>query len=175
MKKILRYVLLTLGVALVAVQFFPVERSNPPVEQDLGAPPEVDAILRRSCYDCHSNETVWPWYSKIAPVSWLVVHDVEEGREEMNFSIWNRYSAKRRAKKVEEIWEEVEEDEMPLRLYTLAHPRTRLSSEEKLLLESWTKTAEKGLASDLQESSNVGMAHEGEDDSDSGHRRGPDH
>src|SRR5450759_484008 len=75
-------------VALGAIQLIPVDRTNPPVQKEMPAPPDVQAILRRSCYDCHSNETVWLWYSKVAPISWLVSRDVRQGRRELNFSDW---------------------------------------------------------------------------------------
>jgi Haem-binding domain len=66
--------------ALVAIQFVPVTTANPPVESDIPTSPEVKTVLRRACYDCHSHETVWPWYSQIAPISWIIARDVHEGR-----------------------------------------------------------------------------------------------
>ena len=80
-KRILRIGGLALIVCLVAAQFVPVDRTNPPVGQEIVAPAEVMTVLERACYDCHSNETVWPAYSRVAPVSWLVARDVQEGRE----------------------------------------------------------------------------------------------
>ncbi len=74
----------------MAIQLVPVNRSNPTVEADLEAPEAVTAVLRTACYDCHSNETHWPWYSYVAPVSWLVAHDVEEARSEFSFSHWEQ-------------------------------------------------------------------------------------
>jgi hypothetical protein len=75
--------LLALGIL---IQLIPIRRDNPPATGSVAAPPEVMSILRRSCYDCHSNETIWPWYSRVAPVSWLVARDVHEGRRHVNFS-----------------------------------------------------------------------------------------
>ena len=80
MKKLQKYAVLALAAVFVAIQLVPVHRDNPPVASDLDAPADVKSILRRACYDCHSNETRWPWYAYVAPVSWLVAHDVEEGR-----------------------------------------------------------------------------------------------
>src|SRR5262245_24374433 len=74
--------------AMVAAQFVPATLTNPPVQGSLQAPLPISVTLRRACYDCHSNETRWPWYSRVAPVSWLVVRDVNLGREEINFSEW---------------------------------------------------------------------------------------
>ncbi|HSO22455.1 MAG TPA: heme-binding domain-containing protein [Chondromyces sp.] len=125
------------GLAL-AIQLVPVDRSNPPVTADLAAPPAVDAVLRASCYDCHSNETRWPWYSRVAPVSWLVAHDVEEARDHFNFSLWGTYERKRQQRLAEEMWEEVEDGEMPLRTYLLAHPDARLSDDDRAMLAAWS-------------------------------------
>ena len=131
---------LFLAVALpvfVLIQFVPVERSNPATVSDIPAPPEVESVLRRACYDCHSNETSWPWYSRIAPVSWLVAHDVKEAREKMNLSTWSLLSESEKVEALHEIWEEVEEGEMPPWLYLLQHPEARLSEQDLSVLKQW--------------------------------------
>jgi len=127
-----------LGGVLALIQWVPVERSNPPVETELPATPQVSEVLRRACYDCHSNETVWPWYASIAPVSWLIARDVNEGREELNFSTWNRYDAKQRTERLEGIAEMVEEGEMPPWFYLPFHRDARLSAADVSALEAWT-------------------------------------
>lgn len=133
--------LLMLGaVVLVAIQFVPVTRTNPPVESDIPASPAVSAVLRRACYDCHSNETVWPWYSRVAPVSWLVAHDVNEGREHVNFSQWNRLTPAKQRETIREVWEEVSEGHMPPAIYLPAHREARLSDLDKQALENWAKS-----------------------------------
>lgn len=137
MKKMTLYALLATVAALGLLQLIPVDRTNPPVEREVQAAPEVKAILTRACYDCHSNETVWPWYSRVAPVSWLVAWDVKEGREELNFSTWNRYDAKQRAKKIKESWEEVQEGEMPPWFYVPLHGEARLSDRDRRILGAW--------------------------------------
>jgi hypothetical protein len=129
------------GGLLVAIQLIPLPRTNPPVESALPAPPEVQAILDRACMDCHSHATKWPWYAYVAPVSWLVVYDTHEGREHMNFSKWGSYSPKRQRKKTREIWEEVEEGEMPLPPYLLLHPEAKLSDADKATLQAWSQAA----------------------------------
>lgn len=123
--------------ALVIAQFVPVSRSNPPIEGEVAAPDDVREILRRSCYDCHSNESRWPWYSYVAPVSWLIVHDVNEAREHLNFSAWSTYDVEERQENLEELWEEVEEGEMPLWFYVPLHPEARLSEEDQRALRKW--------------------------------------
>ena len=128
-----------ISIALVSIvvgmQLIPVKRTNPAVVSDFSGPSEVKAILKRSCYDCHSYETEWPWYSYVAPVSWIVAHDVKEGREHLNFSNW--------APLKDIVWihqkicEEVSEDEMPLKAYLIAHPEAEISSEERAVLKAW--------------------------------------
>lgn len=104
--------------------------TNPPVVQEPAwDTPETRALAKRACFDCHSNETVWPWYANIAPVSWLVQRDVEQGRKKMNFSDWGR-----RDEDAEEIREVILEGEMPLPSYLLMHPEARLTDDEKIRL-----------------------------------------
>jgi hypothetical protein len=125
--------------ALVAIQFVPVDTSNPPVTGEVPTSPTVKAVLRRACYDCHSNETEWPWYSRVAPISWFLARDVREGRAELNFSTWNQYSTQQQVKKLKESWEEVAEGEMPPWFYLPAHRDARLSMEDRALLKQWAQ------------------------------------
>jgi cytochrome c551/c552 len=138
---------LWLGLAvLVAAQAFRIDRTNPPVQQDVAAIPEVDALLRRACYDCHSNETVWPWYSQVAPVSWLLARDVREGRRELNFSTWDAYDTKKKTKKLKETAEEVAEGEMPPWVYVALHRHAALSPADAERLRAWTAEERAKLA-----------------------------
>jgi hypothetical protein len=137
-KRFVRWAVVVLTVALVAIQFVPVDRINPAVETEVPANADVRAVLRRACYDCHSNETVWPWYSRIAPVSWLVARDVHEGREELNFSTWNRMTSKEQIEALHESWETVEEGEMPLWFYLPIHSEARLSAQDRSVLRAWS-------------------------------------
>jgi len=125
-----------IGVVLVAIQFVPVARTNPPIGVSVEAPPEVTAILRRACFDCHSHETLWPPQAYVAPVSWLVAHDVKEGREELNFSRWGPDQVKRTVK---ELPKEVEKEDMPPFLYLLAHPGAKLSDADRTALVDWAR------------------------------------
>ena len=126
-----------LVVILVIIQFIPVNRDNPEVTSEIQAPTDVKQILERSCYDCHSNTTRWPWYSYIAPASWLVSYDVHEAREHMNLTRWDTYSPKDRLEYIEEMWEEVEEGEMPLWYYEIPHPKSRLSDADVQIFNRW--------------------------------------
>jgi hypothetical protein len=93
--KILKMGAAAVIIFLIVAQAFRIDKSNPPVERDVNAPPQVKEVMRRSCYGCHSNEVVWPWYADVAPASWLVAYDVHEGRAELNFSLWGRLHPKR--------------------------------------------------------------------------------
>lgn len=138
MKKI-KTILLYVLVPFILIQLIPVNRENPPVDSSLvlKVPANVETILKNSCYDCHSNETVWPVYSYIAPVSWLVTRDVKFGREELNFSEWNKMSEEKMAHKKEEIIEEISRETMPMPIYLITHPTASLSNEDKLVIKNW--------------------------------------
>jgi hypothetical protein len=139
MKKIIKYAMIAVIAIFAGIQLVPVDRSNPPVVSDLEAPLEVKRILQRSCYDCHSNEVNWPWYSYVAPVSWLVSYDVKEGREQLNFSEWNKYASDGEMK--EEIIEEISEGEMPLPIYLITHQNASVSQQELSTLRQWAGSA----------------------------------
>lgn len=130
-------ILIAVVVILVVVQFIPVERTNPPVTENINSPENISAILRVSCYDCHSNETQWPWYSYVVPVSFLVTGDVNKGRKHLNFSEWDKYDDKKKDKKLEEIIEVVEENEMPLPKYLIIHSDAEIDSEKLRMLKEW--------------------------------------
>lgn len=138
MRKAIRIGVAVFVVAVVVAQAVRISTVNPPVVGDVAAPAPVDAILRRACYDCHSNQTVWPWYSHIAPLSWLLANDVEEGRRELNFSTWSTYDAKKRAKKLTETAKEVGGDEMPPWYYVLVHSDAKLADTDRETLRAWT-------------------------------------
>jgi hypothetical protein len=129
--------LLIATLVLVLIQFIPVTRDNPRDRRGPGASPEVTAVLRRACYDCHSHETVWPWYSRVAPVSWLVAYDVHEGREVFNLSNLQDISQETQVKVRAKALEEVEAGEMPQWYYLPLHPDARLSEEDLAVLRTW--------------------------------------
>jgi hypothetical protein len=124
-------------VLVMAAQFVPVETANPPVEGDIPTPPEVKAVLRRACYDCHSNETAWPWYSRLAPLSWRLARDVREGRAALNFSTWNRYGTQEQVEKLRMSWVYETEGQMPPWFYLPAHRDAQLSAKDRALLRQW--------------------------------------
>ncbi|MEJ2502095.1 MAG: heme-binding domain-containing protein [Gemmatimonadota bacterium] len=138
-----RYTAFLLGglvLLALAIQLVPTAAAdNPPVEEEVVAPDEIMAVLRRACYDCHSHETAWPWYADVAPASWLVRKDVKEGRRHLNFSTWNRYDLEDRAENWEEVAEEVGEGEMPLKVYLPLHGEARLTDADRQMLVDWAR------------------------------------
>lgn len=98
---------------------------------------EVERVLQTACYDCHSNHTEYPWYCNIQPVGWWTAHHVNEGKEELNFSEFNTYSLKRKLRKLKEIKEQLDENEMPLDSYTIIHKNAKLNPNDKELLLKW--------------------------------------
>jgi hypothetical protein len=141
MKKILKRIFAVLILAFVVLQFTNPARTNPPVVHDMIAtnqpPPAVAALLHAACYDCHSSETCWPWYSHIAPMSWLVANDVKDGRENLNLSDWPNDNSKRAAKRLEDMSEQIGYDEMPPKKYTAIHADARLTDAQKKQLMDW--------------------------------------
>ena len=105
----------------------------------LHLPTETAAVVKRSCMDCHSNETAWPWYSYVAPASWLVERDVHSGRDHMNLSEWQQYSFKQRRKLLADIASAVKNGDMPLPQYTLVHRDAMLSDSERDRIYHWAR------------------------------------
>ena len=99
--------------------------------------------MHRACFDCHSNATVWPWYSHVAPVSWLLADDVKKGRKEVNFSEWGGYTQKRKLRKLKEICDQVKEGDMPLKKYVPLHPASKLSDADRAAICDWAKAEAK--------------------------------
>lgn len=155
-------ILFAVVALFILIQFIPASRTNPPAEIEIKAPAEVQAILERSCYDCHSNNTTWPFYSYIAPVSWLVAKDVMEGRRHVNFTTWNQYDADRLADIFDDLYDEIDEGEMPLWFYVPLHPKSKLSETDKNILKDWAVQA----AADINLDENAEIGSEIEDEHD---------
>jgi Haem-binding domain len=153
MMKKLKWILIALFALLAVIQFFRPKMSNPAVDEQrtiqamTAMPANVSAVLERSCNDCHSSKTSWPWYSRVAPVSWLVANDVNEGRRHLSFSDWASYDDRRATRKLGEMCDEVREGNMPLKSYTWIHPQSKLSEEDKKLICDWTETRRSGSPS----------------------------
>lgn len=137
---LVRRLLLAAAVFVAVIQIIPARRTNPPVRSDLHAPVEVKEILRRACYDCHSHETRWPWYSRVAPLSWWVVSHVNEARGDLNFSEWPRFDHELAGMALHDIDTQVTREKMPLPSYTIMHAGARLSEVERQTLVRWARS-----------------------------------
>ncbi|MDR1877502.1 MAG: heme-binding domain-containing protein [Flavobacteriaceae bacterium] len=142
MKKILIITLLV----LVAIQFIRIDKTNPPVdaEQDYvtmtHAPVEVKNILKRACYDCHSNEVKYPWYTNIAPVSWYIKEHINQGKEYLNFSEFGKYNKYQKEHVITGLFHVIEKRTMPLDSYVWLHEEAALSAEDNKILLEWFET-----------------------------------
>src|SRR5215510_1546244 len=142
--QILKWIAIILFVVFVGIQFVRPALTNPPVDESqtilarAKVPPDVAAILDRSCRDCHSNKTVWPWYTNVAPVSWWLKNHVDHGRKDLNLSEWGKLPADRQDRKLRQICDEVQDGNMPLASYLPMHPAAKLSDQDKKILCDWT-------------------------------------
>ena len=141
-----RKLFLLLVIIFVGIQFVPTNLNKSDNEQkdDIivteNPPQEIAALLKTSCYDCHSNNSEYPWYDKIAPVSWWVAHHIDEAKEELNFSEWATFTTKRKNHKLEEMIEVLDEGEMPLDSYLIMHGGAKVSAEQVVQLKNWINT-----------------------------------
>lgn len=150
----MKIIIVAIFILFIVIQLIPASlpETNPDISNDISQthemPEDVKLIFHKACYDCHSNQTVYPWYSKIAPSSWLVARDTREGREELNFSDWSESSKRKKIKHFKEMAELVEKKEMPMKIYTVIHRDAALSDEEIKTLTDWTKAQSKLLLGD---------------------------
>lgn len=149
MKKILKIVAMIVLVAFVGIQFIPTERNQsdfvPKTDFLLvnNTPETIGKLVMESCYDCHSNNTKYPWYNRIQPIAWFLEDHIKEGKKELNFSEWDAYSNRRKNSKLKSIISQIRDDEMPLFSYTLLHRDAVYSdSEKELIIEYITQIKE---------------------------------
>ena len=144
--KLMKWLVVVIAIVFIAVQFKRPARTNPPVDQSLtiGAhtqmTPQVEQILDRSCRDCHSNQTAWPWYTNVAPVSWFIVDHVDHGRHDLNFSEWGKYDQRRRARRLQQMCDFARDGSMPLSSYTPLHAGSKPSAADITALCAWTES-----------------------------------
>lgn len=147
--------LLIIAAVFLLAQFVPITRDNPPVDSaktlyaSYPAPADVHSVFEHSCRDCHSNQTTWPWYSRVAPVSWLVVSDVHNGRKHFNLSEWGNYPEEKKIRKLGEICDQVKTEEMPDDKYTLIHRSARLGTQQRTMICEWTEATRKPMQTQL--------------------------
>lgn len=136
-------IIIVLIAIVVLIQFYPMEK--PTVTTDnpndlittLNVPENISTLLKNACYDCHSNESTFPWYSNVAPVKWMLYDHISEAREELNFSNWNTLEKDDKADLLDDISSMVSEGEMPLKGYTILHSEANLSEAERELIATW--------------------------------------
>lgn len=152
----MKKVLVALLVVLVILQFFQIDKTNPEFDanQDFlkmhEAPTEIASTIKAACYDCHSNQSVYPWYTYVQPVGWFVKNHIEEGKEHLNFSEFGTYTPKKQAHKLEECYELIEKGEMPLSSYTIIHKDAVLTEAQQTELISYFKEIEKKINNDVE-------------------------
>lgn len=152
-----RYILGGLALVIIGIQLIPTDlpatstnNAGDIIKSGLVSQ-DVAMLLKTSCYSCHSNETKYPWYSHVAPSSWLVAHDVRAGREELNFSTWQDYDLRKMLGKLDDITSEVGEGRMPLGIYTLMHPSSKLDEAQRKLIVAWAEATMDSVAEDEEE------------------------
>ena len=151
MKKYIKKIVLALLVVFIGIQFVPknFNESDTILQTDFivlyNPPKNIESLLKTSCYDCHSNNTHYPWYNKIQPVAWFMEDHIKEGKEELNFSEFGDYSKRRQKSKLKSIISQIKDDEMPLWNYTLIHRDAILSETDKKTLVNWLTTLREAL------------------------------
>jgi|SRR5262244_1837651 len=152
MLRVLKIILIPGVILFAGIQLIRPARTNPPVDESqtifarTQMTPQVAAILNRACNDCHSNKTVWPWYTNVAPISWWLTNHVTDGRRNLNYSEWGKLPADRQDRKLRQICDEVEDGNMPLSSYVPMHPQARLSEEDNKTLCDWTAAERERLS-----------------------------
>lgn len=155
-RKLLRWIVLVLAGLFAVIQLIRPARTNPPVDESrtieshTQLTPEAAAILNRSCNDCHSNQTRWPWYTNVAPVSWFVINHVNDGRRQMNFSDWAQYDRSEQENYLKKICREVKSGDMPIHSYLWLHGDAKLSGEDVKFLCDWANNESQRLSSEAK-------------------------
>ncbi|WP_317900200.1 heme-binding domain-containing protein [Aurantibacillus circumpalustris] len=152
-------ILLSIAALILIIQFIRIDKTNKPSPYEINIlaltnpGQEISSILQNSCFDCHSNNITYPWYTNIAPVSWWIKHHINEGSQHLNFSEWGNYSSKKIDHKLKECVEMVEEGEMPMTSYTILHNSAKLTQEQRELLINWFKSLRSFESDKLKENS----------------------
>ncbi len=153
MKRILKWTVIVIFVIFAGMQFIRPEYSNPPVNEQetlqatTQVPDNVEQIFVRSCNDCHTNSSIYPWYSNVAPLSWQIVDHIKDGRQHLNFSVWNTYDLSKKRKKLNEICGEMTDGAMPHNQYLWLHAEAKISAEDIETVCNWTKQEREKLTS----------------------------
>jgi hypothetical protein len=146
-------IILILVLIFLGIQFIRIDKTNPDLNHELDfnfaldKDPVMNKIIKEACYDCHSNSSIYPWYSNVSPFSWLIRHHIVEGREHMNFSKWLEYSKSEQIELLQESSKKISDEEMPLKLYTVFNSNAKISTRDRYLVAEWLLE----IAEDLNE------------------------
>ena len=159
-QKIKKYLPWALLAFIIVAQFFPIDKTNP--ESDLAndfitlnnPPPNLADLIKDACYDCHSNHTKYPWYTNVAPVSWWIKGHINHASEHLNFSEWASYDAKKANHKLEECFEMVSDNKMPLKSYVWMHKEAKMTDAQRKELADWFGGSRNGGDGEAEESEN---------------------
>jgi cytochrome c551/c552 len=152
LRKLLKWTVIVLVVLFLGIQLMRPARSNPAVDESqtiegrTQMAPQIKAIFERSCNDCHSNKTVWPWYTNVAPISWWIAGHINDARQNMNLSEWGKLDRDHQDRKLRQICDEVTDGGMPLPSYLPMHPKAKLSDQDKKTLCDWTAAERERLS-----------------------------
>lgn len=150
-KPTLKKIAVAVMLLLIIIQFFGIEKnssiaaSENAIHNHYRVPPKILGLLKTSCYDCHSNNTKYPWYSNVQPVKWWLASHVSDGKRHLNFDEFNTYPTKKKLHKLEEVVETINNGEMPLSSYTLIHGNAKLSNADKKEIETWVNEIKKEI------------------------------
>jgi len=149
--RLLKKLLIAIGIALIAIQFVKPDRNKSDqvfttdISKTISIPDNVRTILKNACYDCHSNNTVYPWYSNVQPMCWLMDHHIKKGKQELNFSEFGSYPPRRQISKLDGIANSVRDDIMPLWSYKFMHKNAQLNAGEKALIINWVERSKENI------------------------------
>lgn len=141
-------ILIGLVVLLVIAQFFRIDKSHPPVNPKIdfatvtNVPDDINAMMKNACYDCHSHEVTYPWYTNIAPVSWWIKGHIRNGAKRLNFSEWGNYTNKQQRHQIEDCVEVLNDKRMPPKSYKFLHPEAQLSDDDRSKIVGWMESLE---------------------------------
>jgi hypothetical protein len=139
----LKKIIIVVVLILAAIQFITIDQTNPPIDMSkdfislTNPPSDLANVIKSSCYDCHSNHTKYPWYSNVAPASWLIKEHINNGRNHLNFSIWTDYIGNKKDHKLEECIDMIKSGEMPMEGYVMFHEEAEINHEQKMQLINW--------------------------------------
>jgi hypothetical protein len=138
-----KFIFIGIIAVLIGIQFISIDKTNPTVDDNkdfirlTNPPAEIGILIKNACYDCHSHNTKYPWYTDVAPVSWLIKEHINNGRRNLNFSTWPDYQESKKAHKIDECIEVVKSGEMPMKAYVMLHEEAEFSQDQKMALLTW--------------------------------------